>query len=67
MLFDIRLPIGLIFTIFGIIVSMYGLLTDQALYDQHSFGFNVNLWWGLLMFIFGCSMLIFAFRKKNKQ
>jgi putative Mn2+ efflux pump MntP len=65
MLFDIRLPIGLIFTIFGAIVSMYGLLSDRALYDQHSFGFNINLWWGLLMFIFGVSMLIYAFRKRK--
>ena len=65
MLFDIRLPIGLIFTIFGAIVSMYGLLSDPALYEQHSFGININLWWGLLMFVFGTIMLLFAFKKKK--
>ncbi len=67
MLFDIRLPIGLIFTIFGMIVSMYGLLSDPALYDKHSFGFNINLWWGLLMFVFGIVMLIFTFRKRSRN
>ncbi len=66
MLFDIRLPIGLIFTIFGAIVSIYGLLIDQSVYDAHSFGVNINMWWGLLMFIFGTTMLSFALRKKEK-
>jgi len=67
MLFDIRLPIGFIFTIFGVIVSLYGLLSHQNIYDSHSLGININVWWGLVMFIFGTSFLIFAFRKKAKN
>ena len=63
MLFDIRLPIGFIFTIFGVIVSLYGLLSNQNIYDYHSLGININVYWGLVMFTFGTSFLIFAFRK----
>lgn len=67
MLFDIRLPIGFIFTIFGVIVSLYGLLSNQNIYDYHSLGININVYWGLVMFTFGTSFLIFAFRKKNQK
>jgi len=60
---DIKLPIGLLFTIFGIILSVYGLLTggDTAFYAK-SLGFNVNLLSGLFMFAFGVFMLFLAYK-----
>ena len=65
---DIRIPIGLMFTIIGVIISIMGLVTfsDTEMY-QKSLGVNVNLFMGALMLVFGILMLFFAFRKKNKS
>jgi hypothetical protein len=62
---DIRFPIGLMFTLVGAIIGVFGLLSDPALY-QRSLGINVNLWWGLVMFLFGAVMLIMA-RRAGRQ
>ena len=63
---DIRIPIGLMFSIIGILISIYGLFTmsNTELY-QKSLGFNVNLIMGVLMLVFGLVMLYFARRKKK--
>lgn len=53
---DIRLPIGLMFAIIGLLLAGFGLLGDQAIY-QRSLGINVNLWWGLTLLLFGVVML----------
>jgi hypothetical protein len=62
---DIRFPIGLMFTLVGAIIGVFGLLSDPALY-QRSLGINVNLWWGLVMFLFGAVMLFMA-RRAGRQ
>ncbi len=64
---DIKLPIGLMFTILGILVTIFGLFTsgDEALYNR-SLGININLWSGVGMLIFGLIMLWFS-RKKEKS
>lgn len=63
---DIRIPIGLMFTIVGIIISIFGIVTnsDAEMY-QKSLSINVNLIMGLLMLVFGIVMLWFS-RKKKK-
>jgi len=65
---DIRLPIGLMFTIFGLIISIYGLFTNSnsEMYAK-SLSINVNLWMGVLMLIFGSVMLFYALRKGLKK
>jgi len=56
---DIRLPIGAMFTLFGALLLIYGVMTrGGAMYDQHSLKINVNLWWGLAMLVFGAIMLL---------
>jgi hypothetical protein len=56
---DIRFPIGLMFTILGGLLVIYGLttLSDAELYRK-SFGLNINLWTGCGMLAFGLTMLI---------
>ena len=56
---DIRTPIGLMFSLLGAILTIYGLLTssDKAAY--------VNLWWGLFILLFGAVMLLLARRSKK--
>ena len=56
--FDIRIPIGALFSLFGLLLSVYGASTHGSrMYAVHSFGLNVNLWWGLMMLLFGAVML----------
>lgn len=61
---DLRLPIGLMFSIFGALLLAYGLLSDPAIYAR-SLGINVNLWWGLVLIAFGAVMLGFALRARG--
>jgi hypothetical protein len=63
---DLRLPIGLMFTVFGLLLVGYGLLADRAIYAR-SLGLNVNLWWGLVLLVFGVVMLWFALRGSRGQ
>ncbi len=58
---DIRLPMGLMFCIFGLFLSGYGLMSDPAIY-QRSLGINVNLIWGLFLLAFGGLLLILGRR-----
>jgi hypothetical protein len=53
---DIRLPIGAMFTLFGLLLTVYGLVGDKSIY-QRSLGINVNLAWGAVLLIFGLVML----------
>jgi hypothetical protein len=49
---DLRLPMGIMFSIFGVLLAGFGLASDTAIYDK-SLGINVNLWWGLALLAFG--------------
>lgn len=65
--FDIRVPIGGMFCLFGLLVAGYGLATrGSRIYTEHSLGFNVNLSWGLCMLAFGLAMLLFSRRRAEK-
>ncbi len=63
---DIRYPIGFMFTLLGLLLTVFGLATtgDAALYVR-SLGIDVNLWSGILMLVFGLFMLLFAFRARK--
>jgi hypothetical protein len=63
---DIKFPIGLMFTIFGVILTIQGIFTagNTVLYEK-SLNVNVNLWSGLFMLVFGSLMLIFSIKKKK--
>jgi hypothetical protein len=63
MTLDLRLPIGLMFSIFGVMLVIFGLVSDPAIYAR-SLGINVNLWWGLALIVFGVVMLVLARRPR---
>ena len=67
---DIKIPIGLMFTIMGLILTILGLVTrgDTAMYEQ-AMGYNINLFSGLIMLVFGCFMLFTSrlFKKGSKE
>ena len=61
---DIRWPIGLMFTLIGALLVVYGAVvkSDHAI----SLGININLIWGLVLLVFGVFMLVGAIKgKKN--
>ncbi|MDX2192404.1 MAG: hypothetical protein NW201_03550 [Gemmatimonadales bacterium] len=58
---DLRLPMGMMFTIFGVLLTGYGLVSGAAIYAR-SLGVNVNLWWGLVLLAFGLLLLALARR-----
>jgi hypothetical protein len=66
---DIRVPIGMMFSLIGAVMVIYGLVTgsDKELYHR-SLDININLWWGLILLVFGLVMYIAAKAgaKKNK-
>ena len=62
---DLRMPIGLMFSAFGVMLAGYGLVSDRAIYDR-SMGVNVNLWWGLVLLGFGLVMLGFVARSRRQ-
>ena len=51
---DIRLPIGLMFSIIGALLTVYGLIEPD---QSQSLGTNVNLVWGACILVFGVVML----------
>jgi hypothetical protein len=62
MLFDVRLPIGLLFLAMGLLVGGYGVLGHPA----PSAGVNIDLVWGAVMGVFGAVMLgLAALAKRN--
>ena len=65
---DLRLPIGLMFSLLGTLLIVYGLATgsDSAMYAR-SLGLNVNLGWGVVLLVFGAVMLGFALRARYKK
>lgn len=63
---DLRLPIGLMFTLVGALLTVFGLVSDKAIYAR-SLGINVNLWWGMVLVAFGLVMLGLARRGGSKQ
>ncbi len=60
---DIRWPIGLMFTLVGALLVIYGgaTMSDTELY-RRSLDINVNLRWGLVLLVFGAWMLLMAWR-----
>ena len=61
---DIRIPLGLIFLIIGGMMTLYGLLTRASAIYEKSLGVNLNLGWGILMFLFGLFMFLIGRRQK---
>ena len=65
---DIRWPIGLMFSLVGLLLTIFGFATKgNAEMYQRSLDINVNLVWGVVLLIFGGFMLVMAMRKKSDE
>jgi len=61
---DIRWPIGLMFTLIGVLLTGYGVFKAA---DSASLGLNINMIWGIVLLVFGSLMLFGAIRGKNDK
>ena len=64
---DVRLPIGLMFSLYGVLLAGFGLVSDPRIYQERSLGINVNLGWGLVLLAFGVTMLLIALRARRAR
>jgi hypothetical protein len=64
---DLRIPMGLMFTLTGLILTLFGYTTraNTELYVK-SLGINVNLWWGLVLLAFGLTMFLMGQRRQRR-
>jgi predicted MFS family arabinose efflux permease len=66
--FDIRMPIGMLFTLFGMLLIGYGAATQgSVMYEEHSLGVNMNVWWGAALLAFGLAMLGLTRLRRKQQ
>jgi len=63
--FDLRLPIGILFSLFGIILTGYGIITRGSEIYAKSLGYNINIQWGIVLLVFGLVMYFLAKRSKD--
>ena len=56
---DIRWPIGIMFSLIGVLLVIEGLITGPS---AKALGINIDLWWGLVLLVFGALMLVGAVR-----
>jgi hypothetical protein len=57
---DIRLPLGYVFVVLGVILTGYGAATWNSAMYAISMGIDVNLVWGLAMLVLGGLTLVAA-------
>ena len=64
---DLRLPIGGLFTVLGVMLAGFGLVTggNTEMYAK-SAGMNINLIWGVVMLVTGLIFLGLARRGAAK-
>jgi hypothetical protein len=58
MFYDPRISMGMLFTLIGTILTAFGLSTRSNV-DEYakSMGIDANLWWGLVLLVFGIAAL----------
>ena len=66
---DIKIPIGLLFSLLGVLLTIFGLVTSSQDIYSKSLNININLWVGAVMVVFGAIMLISSkgFLRKKKD
>jgi hypothetical protein len=63
---DIRMPIGLMFSVIGGLLITFGVVGPTDIY-QRSLSLNVNLWWGGVLLVFGLVMMGLARRRRGRS
>lgn len=64
---DLRIPMGLMFTLVGLILTLFGAGTNGSAIYGRSLGINANLEWGLVLLVFGGTMYILGRRGQRRM
>jgi hypothetical protein len=56
---DIRWPIGLMFSLIGVLLTIFGLAKPD---ESMRLTYNINLIWGIVLLVFGVLMLLGALK-----
>lgn len=65
---DLRIPLGLMFSLVGALLTIYGAVTQGSSIYASSAGMDINLIWGLVMLVFGLTMFLLGrFSTKHPQ
>jgi len=59
---DLRIPMGLMFTLVGLILTVFGAATSGSDIYARSLGINANLDWGVVLLVFGTTMYLLGRR-----
>ena len=67
MFYDLRISLGMLFTLIGTVLTAFGLATrsNTDVYAK-SMGIDANLWWGLVLLVFGIAALVLGRRGQAK-
>ena len=52
---DLRVPLGLLFAVLGAVLAAAGFVFGERVHE-----INVNLWWGVVLLMFGVGSLFVA-------
>ena len=63
---DLRIPMGLMFLLVGLILTVFGMVTTGSPIYARSLGINANLDWGLVLLAFGGTMYLLGRRGQRK-
>jgi multisubunit Na+/H+ antiporter MnhG subunit len=64
---DMRIPLGMLFTLTGTILAAFGLSTrTRPDFYTKSLGIDMNLWWGLVLLAFGIAVLTLGRRAQSR-
>ena len=63
---DLRVPMGLLFLIVGVLLTVFGAATRGSAIYVRSAGVDINLVWGLVMLVFGTTIFLLG-RKSDRQ
>ena len=63
---DVRLPIGVLFSVYGLILMLWGILRDLP-QRQAGSGLSIDLGWGMVLLAFGLLMLFLARRRRARE
>jgi hypothetical protein len=61
---DIRVPIGVMLGLMGLLLAGYGVAGDQTIYAR-SLNLNINLIWGSVLMITAAILLFLGTRKRR--
>jgi hypothetical protein len=57
---------GLMFTLVGLILTVFGSATTGSPIYARSLGYNANLYWGIVLLAFGLTMFLMGRRNQRK-